>query len=272
MSLLRELDPQGVSIRSRKKLKRRCYRSLGPNDCWHIDDYDKIKRFGFAIIRCIDGFSRKMLWLGIVNSNNDTFVTASAYLNFISELEAILRRIRTDCGTENCVLAAIQCYFRREHTDEFAGDEAHIYRSSHSNQRIEAWCSCLRGNWSSFIINFFTEMVESGEYNPDDKLEKECAKFCFTGVIKKELNRFNSEWNTHCFRKSEFSQVHGRPNELWFLENVLYENQKLEFSDEEYVEMKNYVEEYLDDNGDVYANNFDHLCNTLGYQSPMDLN
>ena len=36
--------------------------------------------------------------------------------------------------------------------------------------------------------------------------------------------------------------------------------------------MKNYVEEYLDDNGDAYANYFDHLWNTLGYQSPIDLN
>ena len=132
MSLLRELDPQGVSIRRRKKLKRRCYHSLGPNDCWHIDGYDKIKRFGFLIIGCIDGFSRKILWLETVNSNNDPFVTASAYVNFISELEAMPRRIRTDCGTENCVLAAIQCYFRREHTDEFAGDKAQIYGSSHS--------------------------------------------------------------------------------------------------------------------------------------------
>ena len=81
-------------------------------------------------------------------------------------------------------------------------------------------------------------MVESGEYNPDNKLEKECAKFCFTGVIKKQLNRFKSKWNTHYIRKSEFSQVRGRPDELYLLENVLYENQKLEFSDKDYVEMK----------------------------------
>ena len=62
----------------------------------------------------------------------------TACLNFISELEAIPRRIRTDCGTENCVLAAIQCYFPREHTDEVAGDKEDIYESSHSNQQIEA--------------------------------------------------------------------------------------------------------------------------------------
>ena len=115
-------------------------------------------------------------------------------------------------------------------------------------------------------------MVKSGEYNSDDKLEKECAKFCFTGVIKKELNRFKSESNTHYIRKSKFNQAHGCPNELYFLENVLYENQKLEFSGEDYVAMKNYVEEYPDENGDVYTNYFNHLYNTLGYQSPMDLN
>ena len=36
--------------------------------------------------------------------------------------------------------------------------------------------------------------------------------------------------------------------------------------------MKNYVKDYLDDNEDVHANYFNHLCNTLEYQSPMNLN
>ena len=35
--------------------------------------------------------------------------------------------------------------------------------------------------------------------------------------------------------------------------------------------MKNYVDEYLHGNGDVYANYFDHLSNMLGYQSPWIL-
>ena len=97
-------------------------------------------------------------------------MTTSAYLNFILEIKSIPRRIRTDCGTENSVLAAIQCFFRREHTDEFAGDKTYLYGSSHSNKRIQAWWSCLRRNWNSFIINTFTEMVEAGEYNTDDAL------------------------------------------------------------------------------------------------------
>ena len=54
-------------------------------------------------------------------------MTTSAYLNFILEIKSVPRRIRTDCGTENSVLAAIQCFFRREHTDEFAGDKTYIW-------------------------------------------------------------------------------------------------------------------------------------------------
>ena len=87
-----------------------------------------------------------------------------------------------------------------------------------------------------------------------------------------ELNRFKIEYNTHYNRKSEFIQVHPHAGELHFLENLLYENQKLEFSNENYVEIKNYVKDYIDNNEDVHANYLNHLCNTLGYQSPMDLN
>ena len=90
----------------------------------------------------------------------------------MSKLAAVPRRVRTDCGTENGVLAAMQCYFRRAHNDEYAGSRAHIFGSSHSNQRIEAWWLCLRRRWSNFVIDLFTEIVESGQYNTDDDLQK----------------------------------------------------------------------------------------------------
>ena len=36
-------DPDGVSKRNRRKLRRRKYFSAGPNYCWHIDGHDKLK-------------------------------------------------------------------------------------------------------------------------------------------------------------------------------------------------------------------------------------
>ncbi len=51
----RILDPEGVNIRKQRRLKRRLYRNPGPNYAIHIDGYDKLKPYGFAIHGAIDG-------------------------------------------------------------------------------------------------------------------------------------------------------------------------------------------------------------------------
>ena len=59
--LLKEIDPIGVVIRKRRRLRRREYSLSGPNYTWHADGYDKLKDFGFPIHGCIEGYSRKLL-------------------------------------------------------------------------------------------------------------------------------------------------------------------------------------------------------------------
>lgn len=61
--MLKELDPEGIQLRKAHRLKRRSYVNQGPNDSWHMDGYDKLKPFGFAIHGAIDGFSRKIYGL-----------------------------------------------------------------------------------------------------------------------------------------------------------------------------------------------------------------
>ena len=57
-------------------------------------------------------------------------------------------------------------------------------------------------------------MVESGIYNPEIEWEKICFRFCFSRLVQKKLNDCKSHWNTHHIRKSDHSNVHGRPNQL----------------------------------------------------------
>ena len=52
---LKLLDPEGVEARRSHRLVRRVYRNKGPNFLVHVDGYDKIKRYGFAIHGAIDG-------------------------------------------------------------------------------------------------------------------------------------------------------------------------------------------------------------------------
>ena len=74
-----------VEKRKHKVIKRRVYESSGPVNTLQIDGNDKLKRFGFPIHECIDGFSRKLMRLLISTLNNDPLVIAN---HFFMHLEA----------------------------------------------------------------------------------------------------------------------------------------------------------------------------------------
>ena len=71
MEILKELDPEGVAGRRKKRLRRRIYSVPGPDFLWNIDGYDKLKPYGFSIHGCIDGFSRKIIWMEVDPSNKE---------------------------------------------------------------------------------------------------------------------------------------------------------------------------------------------------------
>ena len=73
MRMLKELDLVATEERRQRQLKRRHYKSRGPNDTWHGDGYDKLKPYGLPIHGTIDGFSWKILWLKICKPNNNPF-------------------------------------------------------------------------------------------------------------------------------------------------------------------------------------------------------
>ena len=128
-TIVRQLDPEGCELHKTRRLRRRKYRSPGPNFCWHADGYDKLKPFGFPIHGAIDGWSRRIMWLQVVKSNNHPMVPAACFLECVSECQGCPVKVRTDCATENGIMAAIQCEFR-------GNVAAHVYGSSSAKQRI----------------------------------------------------------------------------------------------------------------------------------------
>ena len=80
---LKKLDRQGVNSRRKRRLPRRAYSCRGPNHIWHIDGHDKLKRFGFSIHGCIDGFSRRLIWLEVGATNKNPETIAKYYLDAI---------------------------------------------------------------------------------------------------------------------------------------------------------------------------------------------
>ena len=112
MRMLCELNPCGTLSRTRHRYVRRTYHSMGPNYLWHVDGYDKLKLFGMAIFGCLDGFSRRIMWLKCGPTNNNPEVTKNNFIDCIRRGSVIPMRLRTDCGTENVTMATIQCTLR----------------------------------------------------------------------------------------------------------------------------------------------------------------
>ena len=91
MTTLRNLDPIGSAARRYHRLTRRRYVVFGPNYSWHIDGYDKLKPYGFPIHGAIDGYSRKLLWLKVIKSNNDRLLLVAYFLIKLKNSADVLR-------------------------------------------------------------------------------------------------------------------------------------------------------------------------------------
>ncbi|XP_050960119.1 uncharacterized protein LOC127161396 [Labeo rohita] len=185
MDAVRRLDPFGVQLRRRRRFIQRGYFTAGPNQVWHIDGYDKLKPFGVAISGCIDGFSRKVMWLRSGSSNNDPGIIAYYYMKCVSEFGAPAC-LRTDCGTENGTMVAIHCALRAQHTDDFAGVLSHMYGTSTANQCIESWWSFFRKQRTQFWIDLFSDLRERHLFNGSH--EHKCLlRYVFLGILQKDL-------------------------------------------------------------------------------------
>ncbi|XP_056621425.1 uncharacterized protein LOC130435120 isoform X2 [Triplophysa dalaica] len=217
MYMMADLDPLGVVQRSRRMFVRRVYHSLGPNHTWHVDGYDKLKPYGLAISGCIDGYSRKVMWLVCGASNNNPEVIAHHYLQCATEFGVIPKLLRTDCGTENGVMAAIHCTLRSNHQDELAGAASHVYGASTTNQRIESWWSYFRKQRTQFWMDLLNDLKERQLFNGSH--EHIClVRFVFLGMLQKELDETKEIWNTHTIRAVKQSRCpSGKPDAMFIV-------------------------------------------------------
>ena len=119
--------------------------------------------------------------------------------------------LRTDCGTENTIIAALQASLRHD-------QRSHVYGTSPSNQRIEAWWAFLRRNSSQWWMDFFSTFVEGGTFHIGHHRETDCLRYCFMGIVRRHLSQVVQYWNSHRIRPSRGSRCPaGVPDILYCL-------------------------------------------------------
>ena len=272
--MLVELDPIGVETRREKKLRRRVYSGNGPNFIWHIDGHDKLKPYGFSIHGCIDGFSRRLIWLEVGPTNKKPEVIAKYYLDAIKQVGGVPRKVRSDDGTENCMIEAIHTFLRTNNNDEDAGLSSFLIGSSTSNQRIEAYWSHLVREGPGWWQNFFKDLRDLGLFNDADPVQVDCIRFCFMRVLRKELNEVAKSWNQHIISSSKFdnSGPRGRPDNMYFLPHLYQtEDYKLEVDSLDVDEFYNHASMVVQDTSEDFKEFATLVMNENGLLTPTNV-
>lgn len=177
--ILKELDPDGVECRKGRLLRRRAYFSKGPNYLWHVDGYDKLKPYGLCISGCIDGYSRKIIWLNVYYTNNDPEIIGGYFVEALKDCGGCPNTVRGDFGTENILVRDFQEYLRPNGPPESAYKEG----ASTANQRIEGFWGILRKECIQFWMNLLKDLADRGEFT-GDLLDKSLVQFCFTSLVQ----------------------------------------------------------------------------------------
>lgn len=125
------VDPKNTAIRWCAQVSRRTYQVPWPNSLWHIDGHHSLIRWKFVIHGCIDGFSRRIMFLKC-SSNNLSETVLELFLSAVEKDGHMWpSRIRVDKGVENVLICDAMVDARGEGRGSFiAGPSTH-------NQRIE---------------------------------------------------------------------------------------------------------------------------------------
>ena len=223
---------------------------------------------------CVDGFSRRLLWLEVGPINKNPEVIAKFYLDTVKQLGGVPRKIRSDDGTENSVIEALHTFLR--YADENAGPGCFNIGRSTANQRIESYWSQFVRDGPGWWINFFKDLSDLGLFNSTDPVHQECIRFCFMQILRNELNEVAEMWNQHIIASSKFgngSGPRGRPDCMFFLPHLYNsENYKVPVDPQE-------LEEFIDESTMCFPNwsqEFEEfaaiIMTALGLQPPRDVN
>lgn len=101
---LARVDPKNTALRWGIAISRRSYKVPWPNLLWHMDGHHSSIRWKFVIHGCIDGFSRRIMFLNCSN-NNLAKTVLELFLGAVEKDGGMWpSRIRVDKGVENVLV------------------------------------------------------------------------------------------------------------------------------------------------------------------------
>lgn len=159
--------------------------------------------YRFVYHGCIDGFSRKIIYLGVAQDN--TSRTVFRLFHDASQIDGVPSRVRADRGTENVLVARFMIESRGMDRASFLSG-----RSVH-NQRIERLWSDVNRIVTAPFKRLFNSMKDLGFLDEHDEVDLYSLAFVFLPRIRTSAESFKESWNNHRLR----TERHRTPLQLW---------------------------------------------------------
>ena len=199
------VDPQNTALRWGLVVSRRTYHVPWPNSLWHLDGHHSMIRWKIVIHGCIDGFSRRVIFLRC-NSNNLAETVLELFLAAIQRDGNLWpSRIRVDKGVENVLVCDAMVQVRGHGRGSFiAGPSTH-------NQRTERlWRDVFRCVCHLYYYIFYA-MEYSGVLDVANSIHLFNLHLIFIPRINKALADFTEAFNNHNVR----TESNWTPNQMW---------------------------------------------------------
>ena len=202
------VDPEGILLRSMQlNLVRRRHYSVpvGPLSLWHLDGNHKIIRWGFVIHGCVDGYSRRVMFLR-ASTNNKANTVFTLFTEAVEKF-GLPHRVRGDQGIEYIDVA----WFMFSNSLRGPGRESYIAGKSCHNQRIERfWRDLFHG--CTFIFYYVFWYLEENAYlDILNNIHLFSLHYIFLPRINRHLGLFQEGYDNHPLR----SESNMTPIQLW---------------------------------------------------------